>query len=228
MQLNKTALAALAALGLGMASTQASAFTATFTNTVNGQAGSSAINFDSVLYPVNNSGAVSTPTSYSGTAGGVGYSYTGGALYNETTSPIPNITARPVGSTDNYWSIGTSSQQTGPGIATFTVPLAYYGFLWGSTDNFNHVDFYTGSTMVGSLYAPPVPTGNQSQSIYANVTASAGQQFTSIRFYSSSNAFETDNHAVTAVPEPETYAMLLAGLGLIGTIARRRNNSKSV
>jgi len=27
---------------------------------------------------------------------------------------------------------------------------------------------------------------------------------------------------VTAVPEPDTYAMLLAGLGLIGTIARRR------
>lgn len=28
---------------------------------------------------------------------------------------------------------------------------------------------------------------------------------------------------VTAVPEPETYAMLLAGLGLVGFIARRRN-----
>lgn len=28
--------------------------------------------------------------------------------------------------------------------------------------------------------------------------------------------------AVTAVPEPETYAMMLAGLGLIGAIARRR------
>jgi hypothetical protein len=27
---------------------------------------------------------------------------------------------------------------------------------------------------------------------------------------------------VTAVPEPETYAMLLAGLGVMGTIARRR------
>jgi len=34
---------------------------------------------------------------------------------------------------------------------------------------------------------------------------------------------------VTApVPEPETYAMLLAGLGLMGTIARRRNKSKAV
>jgi hypothetical protein len=28
--------------------------------------------------------------------------------------------------------------------------------------------------------------------------------------------------AVTAVPEPETYAMLLAGLGLVGFAARRR------
>lgn len=31
-----------------------------------------------------------------------------------------------------------------------------------------------------------------------------------------------DNISVTAVPEPGTYAMFLAGLGLIGTIARRR------
>lgn len=31
--------------------------------------------------------------------------------------------------------------------------------------------------------------------------------------------------AVTAVPEPETYAMLLAGLGLMGVIARRRKQA---
>ena len=29
-----------------------------------------------------------------------------------------------------------------------------------------------------------------------------------------------------AVPEPETYAMLLAGLGLMGTVARRRRSAK--
>ncbi|MDO9197007.1 FxDxF family PEP-CTERM protein [Rhodoferax sp.] len=33
--------------------------------------------------------------------------------------------------------------------------------------------------------------------------------------------------AVTAVPEPETYAMLLAGLGLMGAIARRRNKKSA-
>lgn len=36
-----------------------------------------------------------------------------------------------------------------------------------------------------------------------------------------------DNIAVTAVPEPETYAMLLAGLGLMGTLARRRQQRKA-
>lgn len=33
-----------------------------------------------------------------------------------------------------------------------------------------------------------------------------------------------DNVSVTAVPEPESYAMMLAGLALMGTIARRRKN----
>ena len=32
------------------------------------------------------------------------------------------------------------------------------------------------------------------------------------------------NFNVTAVPEPETYAMFMAGLGLMGFIARRRKN----
>jgi PEP-CTERM motif len=34
----------------------------------------------------------------------------------------------------------------------------------------------------------------------------------------------TGNLTISAVPEPETYAMLLAGLGLMGAIARRRRN----
>jgi len=36
-----------------------------------------------------------------------------------------------------------------------------------------------------------------------------------------------DDVGVTLVPEPETYAMLLAGMGLIGFIARRRRSYRS-
>jgi hypothetical protein len=32
---------------------------------------------------------------------------------------------------------------------------------------------------------------------------------------------------VPTIPEPETYAMLLAGLGLMGVMAKRRNNKQS-
>lgn len=34
-------------------------------------------------------------------------------------------------------------------------------------------------------------------------------------------------YTVTPVPEPESYAMLLAGLGVMGAIARRRNKADS-
>ena len=36
---------------------------------------------------------------------------------------------------------------------------------------------------------------------------------------------QVDAATVTAVPEPESYAMLLAGLGLLGWMSRRKNNA---
>lgn len=36
---------------------------------------------------------------------------------------------------------------------------------------------------------------------------------------------QVDNINVAAVPEPETYAMLVAGLGLMGVVARKRKSS---
>jgi hypothetical protein len=46
-----------------------------------------------------------------------------------------------------------------------------------------------------------------------------------LRLNSSQNAFEIDNIAVTTVPEPGTWAMMLLGFGALGFAIRRRKSS---
>src|SRR5690242_1623560 len=55
------------------------------------------------------------------------------------------------------------------------------------------------------------------------ITASGGTHNGSLGY--SGTDFAMDNLIINAVPEPETYAMLLAGLGLVGFMARRRKIS---
>jgi hypothetical protein len=153
-----------------------------------------------------------------------GARYAGGELFNMNNSNggINNMSARPAGSTGNYWSI----QGGQVGTVTFAAPVSYYGFLWGSPDalGWNSVTFYQDSAVLGTFGGTMVPGGNAwSNARFFNVSTTGTSKITFIRFTASQNAFETDNHAfITAVPEPETYVMLLAGLGLLGLMARRR------
>lgn len=69
------------------------------------------------------------------------------------------------------------------------------------------------------------PTGNVWQQ-YTGLVQLNGS--TALKFFatgvSDSVGGSLDNVSVTAVPEPESYAMMLAGLALMGTIARRRKS----
>lgn len=227
---------AVAALMFG-AATAANALTVTVTNdTFSAQAGAFTVDFG--VSTINNTGPVAGNVApgdvlVSGVGGGINYSYTDGALFNfDGSSSLPSGTsARPVGSTGNFWSIGvTPDTQDGPGIVNLGTGVSYYGFLWGSPDasGWNTVKFYNGSTLLGTYDGSAIlnpPNGNQTFARYFNVFAGQGEVITSISFAANRNAFETDNHAFIAaapIPEPEIYAMMGLGLGLMGWMGRRK------
>lgn len=165
-------------------------------------------------------------------------SRTGGALF---TASSDGITAQPPGSKGAFLSVGTSGGQDGPlTVDLAAMPAGYYGFLWGSPDDYNLVAFYDGEDELISLsgsdvFANPNPANGFQGAFpggqYFNAFAGAGESITRVVFSSTGNAFETDNHALLvlradsqaqAVPEPGSFAMLLAGLGALGLIAKRR------
>jgi hypothetical protein len=218
MNFNKTTLAAVAALTLSFASTQANAYSWSYDTGFTTSYAASTVTFEDA--------SAGGPLSYtSGVA-----TFASGAIYSADQT---GESLKPYGSTGQFWSIGaTPSAQNGPGVVTLAGDgVKYYGFLWGSSDAYNGVTFSLSNGQDVTISGSQVPAGQgwNTVSRFFNFFADENETIMRVSFASDQNAFETDNHAysVTAVPEVETYAMMLAGLGLMGTIARRRNKAKA-
>lgn len=161
---------------------------------------------------------------------------TGFASYDSINAIIPaggypGESAPPPGDSTAYFSVGATHGQVTSSSVTFGGNGAsYFGYYMGSPDNYNVVTVYSGNTAILQINgnhmaqsASLLADGNQGHGFYMNFFTDQGTTISRVTFSSSSNAFETDNHAYTAaVPEPETYAMLLTGLGLVGFASRRR------
>jgi hypothetical protein len=155
------------------------------------------------------------------------FSFSGGRVVSGDES---GITAAPPDDTTNYITVGPDSNNR-PLTVTLAGLASYYGFYQGSPDTYNSLQIFRGDTLLetlsGTQLADPVPAdGDQSTGFFLNIFANdAGSYFDKLVFDSTQQAFETDNHAVAPVPEPASFATLLAGLLTFGFIARRRMQS---
>jgi len=122
-----------------------------------------------------------------------------------------------------------SGPSSGTPVITFLSGTSYLGLLWGSPDTYNiltirdsnNADYIFTTSSLGF----PVQNGDQSFNQYVQFVASAGTMISSVTFTSATDAFETTQFTVTPIPEPETYALMLAGLGALGFIGRRRKQA---
>ncbi|MYN46670.1 PEPxxWA-CTERM sorting domain-containing protein [Pseudoduganella sp. FT93W] len=213
MSLTKTLLA-LALTGAALSAQAGVTYTATSGNTST-VSGVTTIDFDNGLLP------------------------TGFATYDTLNAIIPaggypGESAPPPGDITRYFSVGTSHGQVTSSSVTFGGNgVRYFGYFMGSPDSYNVVTLYSGNTAILQINgsdmahaASLMADGNQSHGFYMNFVTDSGTTISSVKFSSNTNAFETDNHSyIAAVPEPETYAMLLTGLGLVGFASRRRRQS---
>lgn len=142
----------------------------------------------------------------------------------------PGITAAPPDDTTNYMTVGPADNNR-PLTVTLAGLASYYGFYYGSPDTYNSIQLFQGNTLLetlsGTQLASPIAAdGNQSTGFFLNIFANdAGSYFDKLVFDSTQQAFETDNHAVAPVPEPASFATLLAGLLALGFISHRRMRS---
>jgi hypothetical protein len=148
----------------------------------------------------------------------------GGTVYL-SDQPFADI---PKGTATNFLAAGVLAGE--PATLTFTTPVSYLSFLWGSPDLYNLLTIISTDvtqTFTVTSLGFAVTDGNQAFSQYVQFASAAGSRITGVIFNNTpaQDAFEVANFTVTAVPESSSYALLAAGLGVVGFIVRRRRSN---
>jgi hypothetical protein len=121
-------------------------------------------------------------------------------------------------------------------------PADYYGFRWNSIDGIfdNYVSLYSDSELILSVTGKQMKDARGGKSAgYFQAFADPDKPITRTELFSAGKSFESDNHGLrfvpaaapmsamaAQVPEPSTYALLIAGLGIVvGVAAARRRRA---
>ncbi len=111
------------------------------------------------------------------------------------------------------------------GIKNYTFQITAPGSYLATLTDYNFPDTFTSLAL--SINKAPTILGSIPHAGSFTFNAATTGTYTALVFGKpgTTTGFSSFGLTVAAVPEPETYAMMLAGLGLIGVIARRRKES---
>ena len=176
-----------------------------------------------VVGSLGNGGGTFLALSSAGLSGGSVATLSGGTVY-VNDQPFADI---PKGTVSSFLAAGPLAGE--PATLTFTSPVSYLSFLWGSPDLYNLLTII--STDITQVFTVStlnfsVTDGNQAFSQYVQFTSAPGSKITGVVFTNTpaQDAFEVANFSINAVPEASTYVLMIAGLGIIGFVARRRRD----
>jgi hypothetical protein len=173
------------------------------------------------------------------------FSYTGGGTFIGSTA---GQSQTPFGDATHYGAAGTGGFGTpsqGTPDTMFATNsgnrfLSFSAYI-GTLDDYNTISFFHSGTEIASFSGTALaalagngtiadgnPSGNEANRRFF-FTFDASDQVNQIVFSSFAPAFEFDNFAaaITGVPEPQTWAMMILGFGFIGFMLRngRRQNA---
>ena len=147
------------------------------------------------------------------------------------TGSVSGVYAAPALDASQYAVVPMAGMPTGTATLDLSGlgPLGTLSFYWGSIDSYNFVKFFSGATEIFSMDGTMMPPASGDQ-FAAGTNRRAFFSFaptdnvTSMQFISNGVAFEFDDVAISAaVPEASTWAMLIAGFGIVGAAMRRRS-----
>lgn len=157
-----------------------------------------------------------------------------GAQANTTTAlgaavvgtPLPFGGYAPIGSfVDTFTFSLPANSASGYSVTNFTFLPGQFNTILATLTLFSNVDGILGNADDTFISTSSMPGGNTLA--LAQTALPAGNYFIDVggRTNGTQGGIYNGAISVTAVPEPETLAMMLAGLGALGFLARRRQNA---